>query len=143
MLQRFRPSARHLLALAVALTLGFLSWRAWGWAGSLLVGSGMLMWALLHVTRILHVLQRAAQNPVGHVASAVMLNAKLKLGLPLLHVLALTRALGQTLSQPQAQPEIFRWTDAGQSHVTCEFVDGRLSRWRLERPQTEPVSAQS
>jgi len=35
------------------------------------------------------------------------------------------------------QPEVFRWTDGTASHVTCEFANGKLARWKLERP-TEP-----
>ena len=32
------------------------------------------------------------------------------------------------------EPEIFRWTDAGESHVTCTFVGGKLSHHELFRP---------
>ena len=95
------------------------------------------MWVLLHVTRLMHVLKQAADRPVGHVGSAVMLNAKLQAGMPLLKVLALTRALGELQSAPDAQPEVFRWGDTSGSHVTCEFVNGRLITWQMVRPDTE------
>ncbi|MGZ5182269.1 MAG: glycerate kinase [Ramlibacter sp.] len=111
------------------------AWRTWGWAGVALVVGAILMWGLLHFTRMTQVLKRAAGRPIGYVGSAVMLNAKLKPGLTLLHVVGLTRALGEQLSPKDAQPEVFRWTDGSASRVTCEFADGRLTTWSLERPE--------
>lgn len=113
-----------------ATVVGFLSY---GWPGVALVAGGLVMWLLLHFTRMLQVLKRAANRPVGHVDSAVMLNAKLHKGLPLLHVVALTRSLGALESPPNTQPEHFRWTDASQSTVLCVFQDGKLQRWELTR----------
>ncbi len=113
------------------------AWRAYGWAGVAVVTGGVVMWVLLHVTRLMHVLKQAADRPVGHVGSAVMLNAKLQAGMPLLKVLALTRALGELQSAPDAQPEVFRWGDTSGSHVTCEFVNGRLTTWQMVRPDPE------
>jgi hypothetical protein len=117
------------------------AWRAYGWAGVAVVSGGVVMWVLLHVTRLMHVLKQAADRPVGHVASAVMLNAKLQAGMPLLKVLALTRALGELRSAPDAQPEVFRWGDTSGSHVTCEFVNGRLTTWQMVRPDPETPAA--
>ncbi|HYF18347.1 MAG TPA: glycerate kinase, partial [Ramlibacter sp.] len=87
-------------------------------------------------TRLMHVLKKAADRPIGYVGSAVMLNAKLRAGVTLLHVVAMTRALGEQLSAKDQQPEVFRWTDGTQSHVTCEFVNGKLAKWSLFRPET-------
>ncbi len=119
------------------------AWRAYGWAGVAVVTGGVVMWVLLHFTRLMHVFKQAAERPVGYVASAVMLNAKLQAGMPLLKVIALTRALGEQRSAPDAQPEVFRWSDTGGSQVTCEFVNGRLAAWSLERPAdpSEPALA--
>jgi len=111
-----------------------VAWRNWGWAGVGLVVGGILMWVLLHFTRMTQVLQRAANRPVGYVGSAVMLNARLKPKLTLLHVIGLARALGEQLSAKDEQPEVYRWTDGSASHVTCEFVQGKLVKWTLERP---------
>lgn len=111
------------------------AWRAYGWAGLAIATGGILMWVLLHFTRLMHVLKRAAERPIGYVGSAVMLNAKLRPGVTLLHVVALTRALGEQLSPKDQQPEIYRWTDGTQSHVTCEFVNGKLQKWSLVRPE--------
>jgi hypothetical protein len=118
------------------------AWRGWGWSGIALAGGALLMWALLHFTRMMTVLKRAADRPIGYVGSAVMLNAKLKPGVNLLHVVGMTRALGEQLSDKEAQPEVYRWTDGTQSHVTCEFVHGKLAKWTLVRPPAEPESSQ-
>jgi hypothetical protein len=114
------------------------AWRAYGWGGVAVAAGGIVMWVLLHFTRLMSVLKRAAERPVGYVGSAVMLNAKLRPGVTLLHVVALTRALGELLSPKDAQPEVYRWTDGTQSHVTCEFKDGKLVKWELVRPAAEP-----
>jgi hypothetical protein len=110
-------------------------WRAYGWAGAALAVTGLVMWLLLHFNRTMQVIKRAADRPVGYVGSAVMLNAKLKPRFTLLHVVAMTRALGQQLSPANEQPEIFRWTDPGGSSVTCEFKAGKLVTWQLDRPE--------
>ena len=116
----------------VALFVG--AFRSAGWSGVAAVGGAVLMWLLLHFTRMMAVMRKTADRPVGYVDSAVMLNVKLRSGVPLLHVLALTRALGEALTPADTQPERFRWTDAGGSHVTCEFRNGRLVEWQLVRP---------
>jgi hypothetical protein len=63
-----------------------------------------------------------------------MLNAKLRPNVNLLHVMAMTRAIGEQLSEKDAQPEVFRWTDGTASSVTCEFMHGKLKKWELFRP---------
>ena len=65
-----------LVPIAIVLfTVG--AWRQFGWPGIAMAAGGVVMWILLHFTRLMTVLKRAANRPVGHVASAVMLNAKL------------------------------------------------------------------
>jgi len=124
--------------LGVALVV--MAWRSYGWPGVALVGGGLLMFLLLHFSRLMHVLKRAAESPIGYVGSAVMLNARLKPGVTLLHVIAMTRALGEQLSPKDEQPEIFRWTDGTRSSVTGEFTHGKLVRWKLERPPQEDAA---
>ena len=119
-------------ALAALLLLG--AWQSWGWPGVAAVSGGLVMWAMLHFTRTMQVLQRAANRPIGYVDSAVMLNARLQAGHSLLQVVGLTQALGQLQSAPQAQPEVYRWSDPGGSYVECEFAQGRLLRWQMQRP---------
>lgn len=111
-----------------------LAYHLYSWSGVAVIATGLVMWVLLHFTRMMNVLKRATSRPIGYVDSAVMLNAKLKPGMTLLHVIAMTRALGQLQSEKGAQPEVFRWTDGTQSHVTCTFVGGKLAQHALFRP---------
>ncbi|MGO4393918.1 glycerate kinase [Variovorax sp. M-6] len=112
-----------------------VAYRSYGWAGVALVGGAIVMFLLMHFNRTMQVLKRAADRPIGTVASAVMLNAKLKPKATLLHVIAMTRALGEQRSPKDEQPELFRWTDAGGSWVDATFVGGKLTEWTLVRPQ--------
>jgi hypothetical protein len=117
----------------VVFTIG--AWQAFQWAGIALAVGGVVMWVLLHFTRMVAILKKAADRPIGHVASAVMLNAKLKKGVNLMHVIAMTRSLGQLLTEKDAQPEVYTWTDASESVVTCTFEGGKLTEWALVRPE--------
>lgn len=127
----------------VALVTAVAGYRAYGWAGLALVAGGLVMWQLLHFTRMLQILKRAAHRPIGHVDSAVMLHAKLAAGQPLLHVVALTRSLGLLESPKDTQPERFRWTDTSQSSVLCVFQGGKLQSWELTRPAPETTATQA
>ena len=120
--------------------LGLLmSFRAFGWQGPLLLSGTVFMWLLLHYTRLMKVMQRAAQRPVGTVDSAVMLNAKLTKGMSLLHIIGLTRSLGQPVAEPSPASgsivETFVWTDASNASVTVELRKGKAQRWELTRPR--------
>jgi hypothetical protein len=117
-----------------------LTHRGYGWPGVAAVGGGLTMWLLLHFTRLMTVLRRAAQHPIGYVGSAVMLNAKLKPGVTLMHVIAMTRALGERVSAEGAEPEVYRWTDGSHATVNAEFSNGKLMRWQLVRPDPEVAS---
>jgi hypothetical protein len=121
-----------------------LSYRTAGWGGVAIAGGALVMWLLLHFNHMLQVLRRAANQPIGHVGSAVMLNARLRPGVTLLHVVAMTRSLGQRISTKDAQPEQYRWLDASQSQVTCDFHGGKLKKWALVRPlATGPAPTES
>jgi hypothetical protein len=113
-----------------------LAYRSYGWAGVAVAVGALVMWMLLHFTRMMQVLKRAANRPIGYVGSAVMLNAKLQPGRTLLHVVAMTKSLGALQSPKDQQPEIYRWTDGSESHVTCEFSGGKLVKWQMVRPPT-------
>jgi hypothetical protein len=132
---------QKILAPALGVVLVAAAWRAYGWSGVGIVVTGIVMWMLLHFTRLTHVLKKASQRPVGHVGSAVMLNAKLKPGVNLLHVIAMTGSLGELLSPKDEQPELYRWTDGSASQVTCEFAGGRLVKWTLLRPPAPDENA--
>ena len=133
-LQKFLVPA----AVVTAVALGY---RSYGWQGVVVIASVLVFGLLLHFSRMMQVLKRAANRPIGYVDSAVMLNAKLKPSATLLHVVAMTRSLGQLKSVKGTQPEVFEWTDGTQSTVTCTFVGGKLSHHVLVRPETEQLVA--
>ena len=134
------PVQRILVPLtSVLLLVG--AYHFYGWSGVAGAMGALVMWLLLHFAQMMQVLKRAAGQPIGYVGSAVMLNAKLRPGLTLLHVTAMTRALGELKSPQDTQPELYRWTDGTHSHVNCEFCDGKLKKWELIRPaQANPAS---
>ena len=111
------------------------AYRSFGWPGVAVVATFLMFGILLHFTRLMTILKRAANRPIGHVDSAVMLNAKLKPGATLMHVVAMTRSLGLLKSPKDTQPEVFEWKDAGESVVTCTFMGGKLASHLLVRPQ--------
>jgi hypothetical protein len=119
------------ILVAAAFAVAYLYYK---WAGVAIVATGLVTWALLHFSRMMQVLKRTADRPIGYVGSSVMLNAKLKKGVTLMHVIARTQALGELLSEKDAQPEVFRWTDGTKSYVTCTFMGGKLQSWELFRP---------
>jgi hypothetical protein len=129
---------KSILIWVAGVAMVAVAYQKYGWPGVAAVSGGIVMWMLLHFTRMLTVLKRAANQPMGYVASAVMLNAKLKKGVNLLHVMALTRSIGLLQTEKEAQPEVYRWQDNGGSHVTCTFMNGKLQHWQLYRP---PVDA--
>jgi hypothetical protein len=112
---------------AAALAAG---WFAYGWRGVVLAITVIMFWLLLQFSRTLRVLRGAASSPLGHVDNAVMLNAKLRTGMRLPEVIAMTRSLGRKVAEV---PETFAWGDSGGDEVWLEFVDGRCTRWTLKR----------
>jgi hypothetical protein len=127
-------SWQRVLAAVIAAALLYWGHRQFGWAGVAAVAGGLLMWLLLHFTRLMAVMRRAAQRPIGHVDSAVMLNARLQAGMPLVGVTGLARALGELVSPDGEEPEIYRWTDPGGASVQARFANGKLLDWGLRRP---------
>jgi hypothetical protein len=134
---------QKILVPAVGIAAVVMGYRMAGWLGIAAVTGGLFMWVMLNYTRMVKVLERAGTRPIGYLDSAVMLNAKLKPRMNLLHVVAMTRSLGERLTEPFANPELYRWTDPGGSHVTCTFLNGKLSHHELWRPEGgESVPAQ-
>ena len=128
---------RNIFVPAGVIGLVLVGYASAGWPGVAAVVGGLVMWALLHFTRLMNVMKKAANRPMGYVGSAVMLNARLTEGVNLMHVVAMTQSLGELLSPDGVQPEVYRWTDGTQSHVTCTFHGGKLRQWALHRPAAE------
>jgi hypothetical protein len=116
--------------LAALFTL--LAWQQYGWQGLLFAFSAIIFWLLLQFNKAVRVMRQAGSAPVGYIGSAVMLNAKLQKGLPMIKIVMMTRSLGQKVGD---NPEAYRWTDPSGSHVTLELHGGKLARWTLWRPQ--------
>jgi uncharacterized protein (DUF58 family) len=117
-------------ALAVmAVAAGYVGY---GWPGVALAVSVVAFWLLLQFSRALRVMRLAAEAPVGHVPSAVMLHAKLNAGMPMMDVVKLTRSLGRKVRD---EPETFAWRDESGAEVEIEFDGGRCKSWRLMRPE--------
>ena len=55
---------------AACLVLIGAAWRSYGWQGVAVVGGGLVMWLLLHYTRMITILKKAADRPIGFVGSA-------------------------------------------------------------------------
>lgn len=139
---KIEPMNFQKILVPVAVVAGVvLAYRSYGWAGVAAAVTLLVFWVLLNFTRTMQVLKRAANRPIGYVDSAVMLNAKLKPGMTLLHVVAMTRSLGQLKSVKDQQPEVFVWKDGSESVVTCTFAGGKLSHHQLFRPATSVESS--
>jgi hypothetical protein len=108
-------------------------WLRYGWPGATLALSIIVFWLLLVFNRSIKVMRVAAQSPVGEVASAVMLNAKLSVGMPMLDIVAFTKSLGRRVSE---EGETWVWTDSSGSQVAIAFHKGRCRSWVLDRPET-------
>jgi len=128
---------RRIAAAVIGGALLYWGYRQFGWPGVAAVAGGLVLWMLLHFTRLMTVMQRAARRPIGHVDSAVMLNSRLHAGLPLVGVIGLARALGELMSSEGEQPEVYRWTDPGGASVQARFADGKLKDWGFQRPEAD------
>ena len=113
---------------AAALAAG---WFGYGVRGLALALSVIAFWLLLQFSRSLRVMRAAAGSKVAHVGSAVMLNARLTKGWPMLKLLGQTRSLGRRVTEA---PEVWAWADEGGAEVAVTFVDGRIASWVLTRP---------
>ena len=117
------------------------AWRQYGGLGLLLAFSMLMFWLTIQFSQTLRVLKRAASQPKGSVAHALKLHVKLKPGMKLLEVIGLTGSLGEMLSEPDTQPEVFRWSDASGASVTAHFLDGRLLEHHIVRVQADTEAA--
>jgi len=128
----YHPAMSPILGWSLAALVVATAWQTYGWQGAVFAVSVVVFWLVLQFNRSIRVMKNASSAPVGHVPNAVMFNAKLKQGVPLLQVITLTNSLGQKVS---GKAETWRWTDEGGSSVTLVFDEkGRLKSWTLDRP---------
>lgn len=106
-------------------------WLGYGWPGLALAFSVIVFWLLIQFNRAVRVMRDAAGLPVGSVPSAVMLHAKLRTGMPMLQIVALTKSLGRHVGDA---PETWAWTDASGAEVRIVLDKGRCASWALNRP---------
>jgi len=133
-------NARNIAVVLGLAVLLYGSFRAFGWWGFSLVSSGIVFWLLQLSTRLMQTMERAANQPVGTVANAVMFHAQLHDGLSLLKVIALAASLGQRIPSEDKSTDIFEWRDAGGDSVQCHFLEGRLQQWSLSRANANPAA---
>ena len=113
---------------ALALAAGWFGYHGPGLA---LAFSVIVFWLLIQFNRSVRVMRNAADSPVGAVPSAVMLHAKLRVGLPMLQIVALTKSLGRHVADT---PETWAWADASGAELRIVFDKGRCTSWALIRP---------
>ena len=124
------------LGWALAALAFAAGWWAYGWQGLLMAATVTVFWLLLQFSRALRVMKNAADSPVGRVASAVMFQSRLKLGLTMMQVVGMTKSLGRKLGD---SGDVWRWADDGGNQVEVVFEDGRCQRWpRLRAAEAEP-----
>ncbi|MCV2358332.1 hypothetical protein LNV08_05025 [Paucibacter sp. TC2R-5] len=103
----------------------------WGWKGVILALSVVVFWLLLQFGRLMRIMRVASEAPVGQIDSAVMLAAKLEVGMKLIALLPLSRSLGRKLSD---SPETYGWIDAGGVQLEIVMNKGQVVSWTLNRP---------
>ncbi|HEY8708075.1 MAG TPA: hypothetical protein VIM34_08760, partial [Burkholderiaceae bacterium] len=116
---------------ALALVALAAGWRGYGWPGLALAASVIVFWLLIQFNRSVKVMRNAANAPIGHIDSAVMLHAKLRTGLPMIQVVTLTKSLGRRVAE---RSETWAWADTSACEVTVVFDKGRCTSWALHRP---------
>ena len=120
------------LGWALAALFVALSWQIYGWKGLALAVSVTVFWLLLQFNRAVRVMKNAAQRPIGHVDSAVMLQSKLHTGLTMMQIVSMTRSLGV---RDAASESTYTWTDPSGAALRVEFhARGRCASWQLSRP---------
>lgn len=122
---------------ALAMASGYVGYGA---AGLVLALTVVAFWLLLQFSRALRVMRRAAGHALGRTDNAVMLYARLRPGMTLLRIVALTRSLGEKLGD---EPECWCWRDDAGDAVCVELHKGRASDMRLERMRVPAPRAET
>ncbi len=129
-----RLPSNSALGWALVVAAFAVGYALYGWPGVLLAFTITVFWLLLQFSRVLRVMRKAAMQPPGHVEGAVMLASRLRPGLRMIDVLALTGSLGRRLPHPSpGAQESWEWSDAGGDAVVVDFSGGRTLGATLER----------
>ena len=116
------------IGVGLALVALILGGVLLGWQGVIFATTGIVFWLLLQISRLMRVMKVAGAAPMGSVANAVMLAAKLHAGMKLVDLIALAGSLGV-----KQAPETFVWRDAAGDAVEVVLKKGKLAEWRLIR----------
>jgi hypothetical protein len=119
-----------LLGWGLAALVMVTAWQAYGWQGAAFAATVVVFWLLLQFNRSIRVMKNAASAPMGHVGSAVMLNAQLKRGMTMLALVSHTKSLGRKVSD---EPESWAWSDDSGAVVTVVLKHARVDHWTLTR----------
>jgi len=134
------PAMNPVVAWGLVAAAFAAAWFAYGLPGLVLAASAIVLWLLLQFSRSLRALRKAGGAPVGRVTRAVMLHSRLREGMTLVQVLALTGSLGEQVDPPAGGgDESWRWRDNGDASVTVSLNGGRVRSWALQRPD-EPAT---
>lgn len=115
---------------ALSLIALYVGWIQWGWKGLVVAVTIIAFVLILQFNRALRVLRTASGAPVGHIANAVMLNARMREGISLADVIGRTRSLGLKTAD---EPETYQWQDNGGDVVEVVLKKGRVASWSLRR----------
>lgn len=121
------------IGVGLALLALLLGGTLLGWKGIIFAMTGIVFWLLLQMSRLMRVMKLAGAAPMGSVANAVMLSAKLNAGMKLVDLITLTGSLG--LKQTT---DTYLWRDAGGDAVEVVLRNGRLATWQLIRAAEAP-----
>lgn len=124
------------IGVGLALLALLLGGALLGWQGVMFATTGIVFWLLLQISRLMRVMKTAGAAPMGSVANAVMMSAKLHAGMKLVDLITLTGSLGV-----KQAPETYRWQDAGGDAVDVVLRKGRLAEWRLVRADADTASS--
>jgi hypothetical protein len=130
---RFSAKAQAALGWALALAAVGGGWLSYGGPGVALALTVIVFWLLLQFSQALRTLRVASQRPVGMVPSAVMLNAKLHVGMRLPQVLRLTLSLGRPVQPENGGTEVWAWADEAGDEVQVTLHSGRVTQWQMQR----------
>ncbi len=107
-----------------------------GWKGAILGTSAVIFYLLLQFSQLMRVMRTAQNSPLGHVSSAIMLNAKLHAGMKLIDLIRMCKSLGVKVDK-----QTYRWTDTGGDAVDVVMERGVVARWTLIRAQAPAADA--